>query len=200
MNILRFAKAHQPNQALSGGTPISLHFGSPGALIQPLRAFRRAVSFGLFAVGCRVAGVLRQSVRLFVRSRGLLVHISEAWGSPEGLLDSSGGLLGPILEAMDVSWVAFWEVLGSICLRFGRPGPSGGASWGSARPSWGLLGRFRTSKPQFWSILDQFGAILEPLWSHFGRPGPHFGRSDLHFGVPGAPFGRLRHDFAPPSL
>ena len=43
----------------------------------------------------------------------------------------------------------FWEVLGSICLHFGCPGASGGASWGSARPSWGLLGRFRTSKPQF---------------------------------------------------
>ena len=48
-----------------------------------------------------------------------------------------GTILGP-----------FWEVLGSICLHFGRPGASGGVSWGSARPSWGLLGRFRTSKPQ----------------------------------------------------
>ena len=49
-----------------------------------------------------------------------------------------GTILGP-----------FWQVLGSMCLHFGRPGPSGGASWGSARPSWSLLGRFRTSKPQF---------------------------------------------------
>ena len=100
-----------------------------------------------------------------------------------------GTILGP-----------FWEVLGSIFLHFGCPGASGGASWGSARPSWGLLGRFRTSKPQFWSILDQFGAVLEPFWSHFGRPGPRFGRSDYHFRAPGAPFGRLRHDFTPPSL
>ena len=100
-----------------------------------------------------------------------------------------GTILGP-----------FWEALGSICLHVCCPEASGGAFWESARPSWGFLGRFRTSKPQFWSILDQFGAILEPFWRHFGCPGPHFGRSDLHFGAPGAPFGRLRHDFTPPSL
>ena len=66
-----------------------------------------------------------------------------------------GTILGP-----------FWEVLGSFCFHFGCPGASGGASWGSARPSWGLFGCFRTSKPQCRSILDEFGTILDQFWTH----------------------------------
>ena len=93
-----------------------------------------------------------------------------------------GTILGP-----------FWEVLGSIRLHFGCPGASGGASWGSARPSWGLLGRFRTSNLNFdifWISLERslsnFGAILDvqdPILdvqtSILEPQVPHLGGSDM---------------------
>ena len=116
---------------------------------------------GLFAVGCRVACVLRLSVRSLLRSRRLLVYNSGAWGSPESLLDSSGGL-----------WAPYWEVWGSLGLHFG----SSGASWAPFLELWGCLGclmeilggsRDRPGGPRpifhsfSWSFWHHLGTILE---------------------------------------
>ena len=80
------------------------------------------------------------------------MHISGACGSHEGLLDSSGGLLG-----------TFWELWGSLGLHFGRSGGLLGSILGALGP----LGL------HFWSS----GGLLAALWGPLGAPvvgqGPH---------------------------
>ena len=96
--------------------------------ISPLRAFRRAVLFCLFA--WRVDGLLslHLSVCSFVRG-GFLRIFSELGGR----FGSLGGLLGSILGALGVAWAPFWEsgvllgsILGALGIHFrGLDGPLG---------------------------------------------------------------------------
>ena len=129
--------------------------------IQPLRAFPRAALFGLFAVGCRVACVLRLCVRSFVRSRRLLVHVSGAWVS-----------LRVSWTPLQASW-AFWELWGSLGLHFGRSGGPLGSILGGLGV---ILGGLGVSWAPFWELWGLLGSIFGALgvsWPPYGDPWGH---------------------------
>ena len=97
------------------------------AFIQSLRAFRRAVLFGL--VAWWVVGLLslRLSVCSFDHGGFLRTFWELAWG-----------LLGSILGAWGVAWAPFWGLWAPLGLHFGGLGPP----WASFLGLWGFSGAF----------------------------------------------------------